>query len=599
MSEATNRRDFLVKTAVVVAAGSSVVACGDGGDDVPPVPAQFRYGVASGDPLTDRVMLWTHAKVPGSDAAVPLTWQVASDSGFTAIVSSGQVEALEANGFTAKVDATGLAAGGNYFYRFRDATGASSTVGTTRTLPTAGIASVKLAVFSCALYSEGFFHVYSEAAQSDAQYALHLGDYLYEYGADPRQYGNQDALTLGRVNIPVTDLVSLNDYRLRYAQYRLDADLQRLHANMPWIAVWDDHEFADNAYVDGAVNHDPARQGDWATRKQMAARAYHEWLPIRTPDPANLLKIYRRFDFGSLLSLHMLDIRIEGRDRQYDSFGDADLGIGRYVAGVTPVNGVLPDASRRIMSTAQQDWLTSGIGASTASWQFLGSQDIMARLWLPASVLQKLVGVAVSNPPTATEADVAAAISAYLDAKATRAAAGAGALTPAQAGLLDAALNPLLPYNLDAWDGYPVQREVILNTIKSLNKNLVVLSGDSHNAWFNQITTMAGVKVGVEFAGSSVSAPGLERVGLGALAASLDGSVLVPQLGNAAIGAGLGLVDDLAYAETTRRGYLLVTVTSASVKGEYVFVDTVKSKTYQASIGRTITVSSSGQVSYA
>ena len=601
MSESTNRRDFLVKTAVVVAAGSSIVACGNGDDDVPPIPAQFRYGVASGDPLTDRVMLWTHAKVPGSDAAVPLTWQVASDSGFTAIVSSGQVEALQANGFTAKVDATGLAAGGNYFYRFRDATGASSTVGTTRTLPTAGIASVKLAVFSCALYSEGFFHVYSEAAQSDAQYALHLGDYLYEYGADPTAYGNQDALALGRVNIPVTDLVSLNDYRLRYAQYRLDADLQRLHANMPWIAVWDDHEFADNAYVDGAVNHDPARQGDWATRKQMAARAFHEWLPIRTPDPANLLKIYRRFDFGSLLSLHMLDIRIEGRDRQYDSFGDADLGIGRYVAGVTPVNGVLPDASRHIMSTVQQDWLTSGIGASTASWQFLGSQDIMARLWLPASVLQKLVGVAVSNPPTATatEADVAAAISAYLDAKATRAAAGAGALTPAQAGLLDPALNPLLPYNLDAWDGYPVQREVILNTIKSLNKNLVVLSGDSHNAWFNHITTLAGVKVGVEFAGSSVSAPGLERVGLGTLAASLDGSVLAPQLGNSVIGAGLGLVDDLAYAETTRRGYLLMTVTSASVKGEYVFVDTVKSKPYQASIGRTITVSSSGQVGYA
>lgn len=599
MSETTNRRDFLVKTAAVVAAGSSVVACGNGGDDERPIPAQFRYGVASGDPLTDRVMLWTHAKVPGSDAAVPLTWQVASDSGFTAIVSSGQVEALQANGFTAKVDATGLAAGSNYFYRFRDATGADSTVGSTRTLPTAGIASVKLAVFSCALYSEGFFHVYSEAAQSDAQYALHLGDYIYEYGADPRQYGNQDALALGRVAIPVTDLVSLNDYRLRYAQYRSDADLQRLHAKMPWIAVWDDHEFADNAYVDGAVNHDPARQGDWATRKQMAARAYHEWLPIRTPDPANLLKIYRRFDFGSLLSLHMLDIRIEGRDRQYDSFGDADLGIGRYVAGVTPVNGVLQDASRHIMSTVQQDWLTSGIGASTASWQFLGSQDIMARLWLPASVLQKLVGVAVSNPPTATQADVAAAISAYLNAKATRAAAGAGALTPAQAGLLDPALNPLLPYNLDAWDGYPVQRDVILNTIKSLNKNLVVLSGDSHNAWFNRITTMAGVRVGVEFAGSSVSAPGLERVGLGALAASLDGSVLVPQLGSSVIGAGLGLVDDLAYADTTRRGYLLMTVTSASVKGEYVFVDTVKSKTYTASIGRTITVTSAGAVSYA
>lgn len=599
MSETTKRRDFLVKTAAVVAAGSSVVACGNGGDHDLPIPAQFRFGVASGDPLTDRVMLWTHAKVPGSDAAVPLTWQVASDSSFTAIVSSGQVDALQANGFTAKVDATGLRAGSNYFYRFRDASGASSTVGITRTLPTAGIASVKLAVFSCSLYPEGFFNAYADAAQSDAQYALHLGDYIYEYGADPTEYGNQDALALGRVAIPLTDLVSLNDYRQRYAQYRSDADLQRLHAKMPWIAVWDDHEFADDAYVDGAVNHNPASQGDWATRKQMAARAYHEWLPIRTPDPANLLKIYRRFDFGSLLSLHMLDTRIEGRDRQYNSFGDADGGINRYLAGVTPVNGVLPDASRHIMSTGQHNWLTSGISASTAAWQFLGSQGVMARLWLPASVLQKLVGFAMSNPPTATQAEVGAAISAYLDAKATRAAAGAGALTQSQANLLNPALNPLLPYNLDTWDGYPAQRDAILTTIRSLNKNLVVLSGDSHNAWFNRITTMAGDRVGVEFAGSSVTAPGLERMGLGALAASLDGSALVPQLGNSAIGAGLGLVDDLAYAETMRRGYLLMTVTPASVKGEYVFVDTIKSKTYQASIGRTITVTPSGAVTYA
>lgn len=601
MTKSAKRREFLVKTAAMLAAGSSLVACGgrDKDDDNPTsAPAEFRYGVASGDPLADRVMLWTHAKIPGSNAAVPLTWQVASDRGFTAVVSSGQVEALEANGFTAKVDAGGLTAGSSYFYRFRDASGAGSTVGRTRTLPAAHAASVKLAVFSCPLYSEGFFNVYAEAAQSDAQYALHLGDYLYEYGADPKEYGNQDALALGRVAIPLTDLVSLNDYRLRYAQYRSDADLQRLHARMPWIAVWDDHEFADNAYVDGAVNHNPARQGDWATRKQVAAKAYHEWLPIRTPDPVNLLKIYRRFDFASLLSLHMIDTRIEGRERQYDSFGDADGGVSRYLAGVTPVNGVLPDAARHIMSAEQQSWLTSGIGASTAAWQFLGNQSVMARLWLPASVLQKLLAI-MSTPPTATQADVSAAISSYLDAKATRAVAGPGALTPAQADLLNPALNPLLPYNLDAWDGYPAQRDTILATIKSLNKNLVALSGDSHNAWFSQLTTMAGVKVGVEFAGSSVSAHGLEYVGLGELASSLDGSALVPRLGNAAIGAGLGLVDDLGYADTIRRGYLLMTVTAASVQGEYVFVDTVKSRTYTASVGRTITVAASGAVTYA
>lgn len=597
MSEVTSRRDFLLKTAAAVAAGSSVAACG-GGDSAPASPAQFTYGVASGDPLSDRVILWTYAKVAGSEAPVQLTWQVATDSNFARIVSSGTVDALQANGFTAKVDATGLTAGATYFYRFQDMAGTTSTVGTTRTLPTAAVASVKLAVFSCSLYSEGYFNAYADAAKSDALYALHLGDYIYEYGADPAKYGNKDAAALGRTASPANDIVSLADYRRRYAQYKSDADLQALHAKMPWITIWDDHEFANNAYVNGAENHNPATQGDWATRKTMAARAYHEWMPIRTPDPANLLKIYRRFDFGKLLSLHMLDTRIEGRDRQYDSFGDADGGITRYLTGLTPVNGVMPDAARHMMSTEQQNWLTTGLTASTATWQVLGNQDIMARMWFPASVLQTQLA-AMATPPTATQADVAAAITAYLSAKATRAAAGPGALTPAQAALLDPTINPTLPYNLDAWDGYPANRDAILTTVKNLNKNLVVLSGDSHNGWFSQLTTLAGAKVGVEFAGSSVTSGGFESVGLGALASSLDGSALVPQLGASAIGAGLGLVDDLGYADTMRRGYLRMTVTAASVKGEYVFVDTVKSKTYTASVGKTITVTTSGAVSYA
>ncbi|MBH2018886.1 MAG: alkaline phosphatase D family protein [Burkholderiales bacterium] len=603
MSEVTSRREFLLKAAAAIAAGSSVVACGGSDDDdstpvIPAVPAQFTYGVASGDPLSDRVMLWTYAKVADSTAAVPLTWQVATDSSFTTVVNSGAVDALPANGFTAKVDATGLTPGATYFYRFRDAAGTTSTVGTTRTLPAAAVASVKFAVFSCSLYSEGYFNAYADAAKSDALYALHLGDYIYEYGSDATKYGNKDAVALGRVASPANDIVSLADYRQRYAQYKADADLQALHAKMPWITIWDDHEFANNAYVGGAENHNPATQGDWATRKAMAAKAYHEWLPIRSPDPVNLLKIYRHFDFGKLLSLHMLDTRIEGRDRQYDNFGDADGGIGRYITGLTPVGGVMPDASRHMMSTEQQSWLTTGLTTSSATWQFLGNQDIMARMWFPASVLQ-VQAKAAATPPTATLADVSAAITDYLTAKATRAAAGTGALTPAQAALLNPALNPTLPYNLDAWDGYPAQRDAILSTVKSLNKNLVVLSGDSHNGWFTQLTTLAGVKVGVEFAGSSVTSTGFEAVGLGELASSLDGSALVPQLGAAAIGAGLGLVDDLGYADTKRRGYLRMTVTAASVKGEYVFVDTVKSKTYTASVGKTITVASSGAVTYA
>jgi len=593
MTVQSSRRDFMVKTAsatAAVAVMGTLAACG-GADPtavflVPPPKADFKYGVASGDPLTDRVILWTHARIADTTAPVWLTWQVAADNAFATVVRTGRVQTTEASFFTAKVDVTGLTAGTSYFYRFVDDAGVISTVGTTRTLPASNVASVKFAVFSCTLYSEGFFNVYDAAAKSDAQYAIHLGDYLYEYGSDPKKFGNADAVALGRVTVPANDMVSLSDYRARYALYRSDPNLQALHAKMPWIAVWDDHEFANNAYVGGAENHNPLTQGDWLARKAIAAKVYHEWMPIRTPDTANLLKIYRSFDFGNLLSLHMLDTRIEGRDQQYDNFGDADGGVTRYVTGLT--SGT--DAARRMISTTQQSWLTSSISSSTASWQFLGNQDIMARMWFPASVLQAYA-TAATNP-----AGVASAISNYLTAKATRAAAGTAALTPTQIALLSA---PKIPYNLDSWDGYPSNREAVLQTIKAQKKRLVTLSGDSHNAWFANLTTLAGEKVGVEFAGSSVTAPGFESVGLGAMASSLDGSALVAQLGSAAVGAGLGLVDDLNYADTIRRGYLLMTVTSDAVKGEYVFVSTVKSTTYTATVGKTINVSATGAVTYA
>jgi alkaline phosphatase D len=593
------RRDFLVKgtsAAAAVAVGGSLSACSDADSSEEKFAAapEFSYGVASGDPLTDRVILWTHAKFPGADAtlAVPLTWQIATDTNFSNVIVSGTVEANDNSGFTAKVDAAGLLAGTDYFYRFTGPRGGTSIVGTTRTLPAAGVASIKFAVFSCSLYSEGFFNAYDAAAKSDAQYAIHLGDYIYEYGAAASQFGNTDAVTLGRVTVPANDIVTLADYRTRHALYRADSNARSLHAKMPWITTWDDHEFANNAYVNGAENHNPATQGDWNTRKNIAARVYHEWMPIRT-DTSNLLKIYRSFDFGSLFSLHMLDTRIEGRDQQYDNFGDKDGGIARYIAGITPnATGVLPDASRRMISTTQQSWLTTQLTASRATWQFLGNQDIMARMWIPVSVAQFF------NPANANPTAGGAAIQAYLGAKAARVVGGAAALTATQTMLLDPAKNPRLPYNLDSWDGYPANREQLLQTVKSLNKKLVVLSGDSHNGWFTKLTTLAGEKVGVEFAGSSVNSPGFESAGLGGLGTSLDGTALVPQLGNAAIGAGLGLIDDLNYADTIKRGYLLMTVTSSAVKGEYIYVSTVKSTSYTTAVGRTITVGATGDIVY-
>ena len=581
----TSRRKFLSQTASMAALGASasLVACGGSNSSSPATtPAQYLYGVASGDPSTDRVILWTHAKQPNAEADVNLTWQVSTDSGFKTILASGVVTASNAAGNTAKVDATGLTAGTTYYYRFTDETGAISPIGTTRTLPTATASSVKFAVFSCTLYSAGFFNTYDSALSSGAEYAIHLGDYIYEYGSDPAKFGNTDSTTtppgtaaaLGRVVVPSNDIVSLSDYRARYALYRSDPNLQALHAKMPWITIWDDHEFANNAYMTGAQNHDPATQGDWATRKAIAAKVYHEWMPIRTPDTANLLKIYRKFDFGTLFTLHMIDTRIEGRTKQvYGWYGDPfDSKVQPYTwadysAGLTPVNGIYPDAANTMMSTTQLNWLTGNINSATSTWQIIGNQDIMAKLWYPATVVAaNAQGVQAFNTAVGT----------YLARKAGNPA--------------NTASDVKVPINMDSWDGYPINRETLLQTVRAGGKKLVVLSGDSHNAWYNDLRTLDGTtKVGVEFATSSVTAPGYESAGLGELAPYIDGSAVASGLN----GTRAGLIDDVNYVDTKKRGYLLMTVTASTVKGEFVFVDNIRSKSYTASVGKTVTVAAS------
>ncbi len=587
-----SRRQFVVEastTAAALSILSPLVSCGSGSKSGQKSPA-FLYGVASGDPLTTSVMLWTHVKFAQKDDAVGVSWQVSTDEKFDTLNASGKAEVTAATDFTFKVDVTGLAPGTDYFYRFVTEQGVNSPVGITRTLPAQDVAQVKLAVFSCSLFSAGYFNAYEAASQSDAQYAVHLGDFIYEYGADPRAFGNANAAELNRQAVPPNETVSLADYRARYAQYRSDASLRKLLAKMPLIAVWDDHEFANNAYPEGAQNHDNATQGNWAERKRNAAQAHHEWMPIRSPDTANLLKIYRSFDFGRLLSLHMLDTRMDERARQYDSFGDVDGGIVRYFQAISKdVSGVVADQSRTLISAAQSAWLVEQMRNSGAVWQLLGNQDLMTKMWIPQSVLgpvarQDLVGAQT-------------AVTAFLSAKATRFVSGELALSDAQKQLLDPAVNFRVPYNLDAWDGYPTARETLLQAIKGLNKNLVVLSGDSHNGWFGKVTTFDAKVVGVEFGVPSVTSPGFESVGLGAFGSSLDGSALKAMIPNA-IGAGLGLIDDLGYADTARRGFLLATITADSVKGEYVYVSSVKSLTYTSEIGRTVTRRVNGDIVY-
>jgi alkaline phosphatase D len=566
MTTPTSRRQFVIKIAsvsAVLATGAGLSACGGDGDS-----AEFNFGVSSGDPLMDKVILWTHAKYPGSDAAVALRYQVANDVAFSQIVSEGDVTATVATGFTAKVDASGLKAGTAYFYRFSQ--GAShSPVGRTRTLPQTAD-SLKLAVMSCTNFPAGFFNVYAEVAKSDVEFALHLGDYIYEYAASG--YASSAAASLGRVSVPANELLTLADYRARHAQYKSDPDSKNLHALKPMIAIWDDHEIANDAFKDGAENHTPASEGAWADRKAAALQAYHDWMPIRTG--VDKSKIYRSFNFGNLVSLHMLDTRLIGRDEQIDI---ADLAGANGAGARTTALAAFSSPTRQLLGTEQMQWLQGQLMASTARWQVLGQQVLMGRMEFPVSVLTALN---TSDLSPAAQAAGQKAVSDYLTAKATPAASR----TPAQVGLMNTTLNPKLGYNLDAWDGYVAARETLLMTAYQLQKRLVVLAGDTHNAWHSDLTllglanpALAGTKVGEEFATSSVSSPGLENYLVTLSPAQIKGIFE-------------GVVEDLNWMDASQRGFLKMSFTSSEAKGEWFFVNTISNRNYTSALGQTKTM---------
>lgn len=535
----TSRRQFLhgaMRFAMAAGSGIALSACGGGGsgDDNGAIPnpsvGVFLHGVASGDPLSDRVILWTRvsAAAPGSLA---VTWEVASDSSFGIVVARGSASTGPQQDYTIKIDAVGLRPATVYYYRFYFGS-ERSAIGRTKTLPVGNVSQVRFAVVSCSNFPAGYFNVYAEVAKrTDIDVVLHLGDYIYEYGVIG--LAAQLAIAFDRQSDPSHETLTLDDYRRRHAQYRTDKDLLVLHANHPMIAVWDDHELANNAWSGGASNHDPATEGAFAARRAAAVQAYHEWLPTRLPDAAVPLKIYRSFDFGNLVSLHMLDTRLIGRDEQ--------VTILQYLQG--SANG----ATRQLLGAEQSNWLATQVTASRATWQVLGQQVLMARMEVPLSIATSFTLETLSE---------------YLLAQSTPSALR----SDRQRELLN---QRRAPYNLDAWDGYPAARESVLSLARSQGKNLVSLAGDTHNAWASVLTDAAGQRVGVEFATSSVTSPGFEL-----LLPSVSGPVLTDAFPK--------MVKDLRYAETSKRGYLVLTATPAEVRGDWVEINTVFSHSYSA-----------------
>ncbi|GAM29529.1 putative alkaline phosphatase D precursor [Acinetobacter calcoaceticus] len=567
MSEKISRRELIQKSLFGLGALSLPVAftgCNDGSDDESAeVQADFLHGVASGDPLQDKVILWTRLTPVDLSARLKVTWEIATDNQFKQNLKTGMVETTKTDDFTVKVDAAGLQANTIYYYRFRFGNKISS-VGQTKTLPIS-TNKVTFAVCSCSNYPAGYFYVYREMAKQNVDVIIHLGDYIYEYGADG--YAAEDAAKLGRT-LPTDnnkEIIKLDDYRKRYALYRQDKDLQAAHQRHPFIVIWDDHELANDTWRDGAENHQ-SDEGAFSDRKLAALQAYFEWMPIRPVSNTDHLNIYRQFNFGSLVELTMLDTRIIARDKQLeyaDYMTAAGLNAQKFQVDLT-------DPKRTLMGYTQRDWLVDKLKQSTATWNVIGQQVLMSKMWIPAELLLSLGQITSGGASAETLAKMNVQITELVTLK-LRLEQGDPTLTAQE----KTRVTTVVPYNLDAWDGYYAERETVYENLASLNKKVIVLAGDTHNAWASYLYSQKGQYVGVELATSSVSSPGLEKYL----------SIPMAQLQQFEF-AFTTLIDELAYCNLNQRGYLLVTLDQARVQSDWIFVDSIKNAEYKVDTSR-------------
>ncbi|MEQ3494431.1 MULTISPECIES: alkaline phosphatase D family protein [Vibrio] len=538
-----SRRDF-IKAVSSGAVATTLTACGSDDSDATPT-GSFEYGVASGDPTQTQVIIWT--RVTTAASYVDVTWQVSRAEDFSTVEQSGTFTTDTSRDFTVKVDVQNLNPSTQYYYRFMVGE-TTSIVGMTQTLPEGSVDKASMAVVSCANYPAGYFNVYKEILKQHQtesfDVVLHLGDYIYEYGAGG--YASEDAARLGREPSKGTECITLDDYRKRYAQYRQDQDLQALHAALPMIAVWDDHELANDAWKNGAENHQD-NEGSFVDRRAAAAAAWTEWLPVRENTFSNML-IYRQFSFGDLINLMMLDTRLVGRDQSLDYFSlNAPTmdSIGGLVAQSR-------SADRELLGTEQLAWLMNAFNSQDAKWNVLGQQVLMSRMELPSSVMLAMFQLFNATDEQKMDAllTVNSAISNYL---------------------ADPSSDTIkLPYNLDAWDGYYVERERVYEIAKASEGHFVCLAGDTHNAWTSELKDVSNNPVGVEFATSSVSSPGLEEYLALEPVAIAQMEYTLPHL-----------VSELQWTDIKQRGFMRVTFTPEKAQSTWYMLSSVKDKNYQ------------------
>lgn len=509
----TSRRGFFQRSggaALAIAAAPVIAATTQRGGSV------FQHGVASGDPLADRVILWTRV-TPSTRGAVVVAYSIATDPGMTQVVQQGRTKTNPDRDYTVKIDASRLQAGTTYYYRF-STLGQDSPIGRTRTLPVGNTQRLRMAVVSCSNHAFGLFNVYRRIAErADLDAVIHLGDYVYEYG--PNVYGSL------RTPEPPFEMVTLSDYRLRHAQYKRDADSIEMHRQHPLIAIWDDHETTNDAWRDGAQNHTPGTgvggEGDWGERVNVALQAYYEWMPVRIPDVTKRRENQRAFRFGDLAELVMLEQRLSARSQQLVATVPTPFGNG-FVQ-----TGDFADPARHLLGAAQEQWLADKLRTTPARWKLLGQGVMFAQLKIQAAPLAQGGGVFL---------------------------------------------------NTDQWDGYQPARDRVYDIFKGANglppvHNCVVLTGDIHSSWAADLSqdpnnpdpatggynpaTGEGSRA-VEFVGTSVTSPGANDP-TGSTAALLR-----------------NINPHFKYIDLNQRGYMLMDLTPQRVVGEWWFVDTVQ-----------------------
>lgn len=482
----------------------------------------FTHNVASGEPEAHSVLLWTRY-VPASGGDARLKVELAEDEGFARIAGGEEMVTGPWRDHTARLTVAGLKPGTRYFYRFVAPDGSLSPVGQTKTLPESASA-FRIGVFSCSNLPFGYFNAYAHAvARGDLDLAIHLGDYLYEYA--PGTYPVAAESIAGRHILPTHEILALADYRLRYASYRADPDLQRLHQMVPMLVSMDDHESANNSWDGGAQNHQ-AKEGDWWVRKAAAIQAFREWMPV-SDEP------WKAYSLGGLATIYRTDTRLAGRSRGPEVTKEMRADPKAMAAFH---DGAWRDPAATMMGTAQEVWLADAMAASVKAgtrWQLVGFGTNMGFQKTPVDALTWL-------PPSAPGW--------ARDGIAERVALG-------RAGL---------PQELDNWGGYPAARARFLRSVQGMGADTVLISGDSHNAWAYELAE-GGKPAAVEFGGQAVTSGGIEGATHGVDPAKIQRSLVA---GN----------PELKWCDTSRRGYMALTLEPETVTNEWVFMDTIQRK---------------------